>query len=220
MSKLKEKLIVVSFQFDKVFVKDYLFIGLFSGAQILLDNMIYSAIVCKMVNAVSEQGNYWVANNIIWGLMLIPIAALAEIIKKDCKDKLNMMKMKSYVLIIMATFLVWLCSIPLLPMFLENVMGIKNYKMVEHILIVLMPFYLAYSYTVLFDNILIGYGKTHYCFVISLIVNLIYYPIVYGLLSRNIFTPNITFVCMMFGFGMVTHLGCSIVCFAVHKRHS
>ncbi len=216
----KEKLIVVSFQFDKVFVKDYLFIGLFSGAQILLDNMIYSAIVCKMVNAVSEQGNYWVANNIIWGLMLIPIAALAEIIKKDCKDKLNMMKMKSYVLIIMATFLVWLCSIPLLPMFLENVMGIKNYKMVEHILIVLMPFYLAYSYTVLFDNILIGYGKTHYCFVISLIVNLIYYPIVYGLLSKNIFTPNITFVCMMFGFGMVTHLGCSIVCFAVHKRHS
>jgi hypothetical protein len=63
VSKLKEKLIVVSFQFDKVFVKDYLFIGLFSGAQILLDNMIYSAIVCKMVNAVSEQGNYWVANN-------------------------------------------------------------------------------------------------------------------------------------------------------------
>ena len=114
MSKLKEKLIVVSFQFDKVFVKDYLFIGLFSGAQILLDNMIYSAIVCKMVNAVSEQGNYWVANNIIWGLMLIPIAALAEIIKKDCKDKLNMMKMKSYVLIIMATFLVWLWELKII----------------------------------------------------------------------------------------------------------
>ena len=83
----REKLIAVSFRLDKLFVKDYLRIGLFGGAQILLDNVVYFAVVCKMVNAVAEQGNYWTANNIIWGLMLIPISALAEIIKKDCRDK-------------------------------------------------------------------------------------------------------------------------------------
>ncbi|MDE7207588.1 MAG: hypothetical protein K2N90_10610 [Lachnospiraceae bacterium] len=66
----REKLITVSFHFEKSFVKDYLRIGLFGGSQILLDNIIYSAVVCKMVNAVSEQGNYWTANNIIWGFML------------------------------------------------------------------------------------------------------------------------------------------------------
>lgn len=49
-----------------------------------------------MVNEVAGQGNYWVANNIIWGLMLIPISALAEIIKKDCKDKLTAKKMIYY----------------------------------------------------------------------------------------------------------------------------
>ena len=32
-------------------------IGVFSGAQILLDNLIYALIVCKMVNDVAEQGN-------------------------------------------------------------------------------------------------------------------------------------------------------------------
>ncbi|MDE7324255.1 MAG: hypothetical protein K2N73_16390, partial [Lachnospiraceae bacterium] len=92
----RQKLIAVSYRFDKSFLKKYLFIGFFSGIQIFLDNIIYSAVVCKMVNEVSEQGNYWVANNIVWGLMLIPISALAEIIKKDCRDKLTSKRMKYY----------------------------------------------------------------------------------------------------------------------------
>ncbi len=214
----REKLFVVSFRYDKSFVREYLSIGLFSGTQILLDNIIYSAVVCKMVNAVAEQGNYWTANNIIWGLMLIPISALAEIIKKDCKDELTAIKIKHYNAVIIVTFLIWLCFIPMLSPFLKNVMGIENSETIKHILVVLIPFYLAYNYTVLFDNILVGYGKTYYCFAISVIVNLIYYPIMYGLMLKGIFAPNITFICIMFGFGMVTHLGCSIICFIIYIR--
>mgnify|MGYP006990251437 CR=1 FL=1 len=44
----REKLAAVSFRFDKSFIKDYLRIGLFGGAHILLDNVVYFAIVCKM----------------------------------------------------------------------------------------------------------------------------------------------------------------------------
>ncbi len=32
----RERLIVISFKFDRLFIKDFLFIGLFSGTQILL----------------------------------------------------------------------------------------------------------------------------------------------------------------------------------------
>lgn len=176
----REKLFVVSFRFKTSFLEEYLFIGLFSGSQILLDNLIYSVIVCKMVNEVAEQGNYWVANNIIWGLMLIPMISL----------------------------------------FLKNVMGIENHEIIKQILVTLIPFYLAYSYTVLLDNILIGYGKTQYCFIISAVVNLIYYPIVYILMLKGVFTSGMKFICMMFGFGMVSHLGCSILCFIIYIRNS
>lgn len=214
----REKIIAVSFRLDRSFIKDYLRIGLFSGSQILLDNIIYSAVVCKMVNAVEEQGNYWTANNIIWGLMLIPISALAEIIKKDCRDEMNSKKMKSYHRIILGTFLIWVCLIPLLNPFLKYIMGIENYGTIRHIIIILIPFYLAYDYTVLFDNILIGHGQTYYCFAVSVLVNLIYYPLIYGCVRKGIFTPDITFICLMFGFGMVTHLGGSIVCWFRFKR--
>lgn len=216
----REKLIAVSFKPDRAFIKDYLFTGLFSGFQILLDNIIYFAIVCKMVNQVAEQGNYWTANNIIWGLMLIPILALAEIIKKDCKDELTSARWRYYNAIIIVTFLIWLCFIPIIGPFLKNVMGINNYETIKFILVILIPFYLAYNYTVLFDNILIGHGKTNYCFAISAIVNLVYYPIVYGLMLKGVFAPGMTFICMMFGFGMVVHLACSIVCYLIYRKRS
>lgn len=152
------------------------------------------------------------------GIDAYSISALAEIIKKDCNSRLTTAKMKHYNTVIIVTFLAWLCFIPALNPFLKNVMGIENYAAVKHILILLIPFYFAYNYTVLFDNILIGYGKTHFGFAISVIVNLIYYPIIYGLLSRGFFTPDITFICMMFGFGMVVHLVCSIVCFLLYNK--
>ena len=214
----REKLMVVSFRPDRQLLRDYLSIGLFSGSQILLDNIIYSVLVCRMVNAVAEQGNYWVANNIIWGFMLLPMAALAEVIKKDCDGDWNRLNKGMYHRIIGITFLLWLCFIPLLDPFLKDVMGIETPGPIKHILVLLLPFYLAYNYTVLFDNILIGYGRTKELFVISVIVNLLYYPIVYLLVAKRFFTPSIEFICMMFGFGMIVHLGCSLSLFAFHKK--
>ena len=74
---------------DKKFLADWSKIGTFSGVQIFLDNFIYAIMVCKMVNAVSESGNYWVANNFIWGWLLVPVACLVEIVKKNDEKELK-----------------------------------------------------------------------------------------------------------------------------------
>lgn len=215
----REKLMAVSFRPDRQLLRDYLSIGLFSGSQILLDNLIYSVLVCRMVNAVAEQGNYWVANNIIWGLMLLPMTALAEIIKKDCGGDRGQLKMKTYHRVILVTFAGWLCFIPLLTPFLREVMGVENPEAIRRILLILIPFYLAYNYTVLFDNILIGYGRTNDLFAISVIVNLLYYPAVYFLVRKGVFAPSINFICVMFGGGMVVHLCFSVLIFSFRKKH-
>ena len=58
---------------DGKFAVSWMRIGSFAGIQIFLDNFIYTVMVCRMVNAVSESGNYWVANNFIWGWMLVQV---------------------------------------------------------------------------------------------------------------------------------------------------
>ena len=67
---------------DEAFVVLWTRIGSFAGIQIFLDNFIYAVMVCRMVNAVSESGNYRVANNFIWGWMLIPLSCFVQIIQK------------------------------------------------------------------------------------------------------------------------------------------
>ena len=58
---------------DIEYFKDWGRVGLFAGGQQFLDNIIYALMICRMVNAVSESGNYWVSNNFIWGWLLIPV---------------------------------------------------------------------------------------------------------------------------------------------------
>ncbi|HQP90599.1 MAG TPA: hypothetical protein PLK51_06425, partial [Bacteroidales bacterium] len=69
---------------DLSIAKDWARIGAFSGVQQFIANIVYALMIVKMVNLVSESGNYWVSNNFIWGWLLIPVNAMAEVIRKDC----------------------------------------------------------------------------------------------------------------------------------------
>ena len=68
----------LSFGWMKAFVK----IGGVSGLESLVRNVAYMLMVSRMVNMVGEQGTYWVANNFIWGWLLLPVLQLGELIKQ------------------------------------------------------------------------------------------------------------------------------------------
>ena len=72
----KEKL---DFKWANEFAK----IGGISGVESFVRNLAYMIMISRMVNVVNEQGTYWVANNFIWGWMLLPITQLGELIKQE-----------------------------------------------------------------------------------------------------------------------------------------
>ena len=65
--------------------KDFAKIGGISGLESFVRNIAYMLMVSRMVNMVGEQGTYWVANNFIWGWLLLPVLQLGELIKKETK---------------------------------------------------------------------------------------------------------------------------------------
>lgn len=179
--------------------------GVFSGLQQFVDNLIYAVMICKMVNMVAEQGNYWIANNFIWGWLLIPISALAEVIRSDCKEGYKNLRQFNYYFIAGLVALLWVITIPVWTPFFRYVQNLQNADKIFQIVIRLVPFYIAYTGCAIIDNIFIGVGKTGYNAVNSLFINFIYYGIFYLLYLTHTINFNMDTIIIMFGFGMVVH---------------
>lgn len=195
---------------DMTVLKEWSKVGVFSGAQQFIDNFIYAVMVCKMVNMVSEQGNYWIANNFIWGWLLIPVTALTEVIRRDCKDGYLQLKQFNYYFIALCILVFWATTVPLWTPFFRYAENLSNANDIFSISIKLVPFYIAYMGCAIIDNIFIGLGKTIYNAVNSLIINLIYYGIFFVLYLTNALTFTMDVIILMFGFGMVVHLAVSL----------
>ena len=185
--------------------------GVFSGLQQFIDNFIYAVMICKMVNMVAEQGNYWIANNFIWGWLLIPVSALAEVIRSDCKDGYKKLRQFNYYFIAAASIILWLITIPTWTPFFRYVQNLENATEIFAIVIKLVPFYIAYAGCTIIDNIFVGLGKTGYNAVNSLIINLGYYGIFYILYRTHTMTFDMDMIILMFGLGMIVHYAVSLI---------
>ena len=196
---------------DLKYLKDWCKTGLFAGGQQFLDNIIYALMIVRMVNAVSESGNYWVANNFIWGWLLIPVSCLAEIIRKDSGLDGYKLKQKNYYSIVIFTIILWAILIPIYIPFFKNIEGLDNYSRIFEIVIKALVFYIPYAVSIIPDSIFIGLGKTKYNAINSLIINIVYYGIWFIFYKTNIVIMTMDTIILMFGLGMAIHMVISLV---------
>lgn len=176
-------------------------LGFFAGFQIFLDNFIYAVMVCRMVNQVGETGNYWVANNFIYGWLLVPVFQISEIIKKNKLEKIKFRNVWKYGIYIIIG---WVITMPLWKPFLRYGMGIFDAG-VSKIVYRMMSFYLLFLFSSFADGWFISLGKNYLVMINSIIVNVIYYGIIYILFTKSFFNLDINFVMNMFGGGMLVH---------------
>lgn len=196
---------------DAPLFKDWGRIGLFAGGQQFIDNIFYALMVCRLVNAVSESGNYWVSNNFIWGWLLIPITCLAEIIRKDAGADGYKLKQINYYSISIAVLIVWFALIPTYKWFFGTVEGLDNPHRIFEIVVKNLGFYIAYALSQIPDAIFVGMGKTKYNAINSLFCNLVYYGIWFILYKTGLVIMTMDMIIVMFGFGNVVHLAVSLI---------
>ena len=196
---------------DIPYLKDWGRIGLFAGGQQFLDNIIYALMIVRMVNAVSESGNYWVANNFIWGWLLIPITCLAEIIRKDAGANGYKLKQINYYSITAIFIAIWFALIPTYQWFFGTVEGLQNPAYIFEIILKNLGFYVAYALSQIPDAIFVGMGKTKYNAINSLICNIVYYGIWFILYQTKTVTMTMDMIIVMFGVGNIVHWTVSLV---------
>lgn len=202
---------------DKKIFISYFKIGIFSALQILVDNIVYALMVVKMVNLVAEQGNYWVANNFIWNWLLMPVLALNEVIRTNCKEQKNT-QVGNYFRIIFIITVLGAIVVLFSNIFFQYVERLENYNDIYFIVLKLSPFYIFYALSIIPDNIFIGYGKTIYNLINSIIINFIYYGVVYILHLKGYINFNMNTIIIMFGLGMIFHTLISYIIFYKNKE--
>lgn len=196
---------------DLPHLKDWGRIGLFAGGQQFLDNIIYALMIVRMVNAVSQSGNYWVSNNFIWGWLLIPITCLVEIIRKDAGDNGYDLKQKNYYSIVLFTLILWFALIPSYQWFFGTVEGLDNPEVIFEIVVKNLGFYIAYAFSQIPDAIFVGMGKTKYNAINSLVCNIVYYGIWFILYQTGVVIMSMDMIIVMFGVGNIVHWAVSLV---------
>jgi Na+-driven multidrug efflux pump len=191
--------------------KDWGRIGLFAGGQQFIDNIVYALMICRLVNVVSESGNYWVSNNFIWGWLLIPITCLAEIIRKDAGADGYKLKQLNYYSIAIFSILAWFALIPTYQWFFGTAQGLDNPGRIFEIVVKNLGFYIAYALSQIPDAIFVGMGKTKYNAINSLFCNIVYYGIWFILWKTGAVVMSMDMIIVMFGVGNIVHWGVSLV---------
>ena len=169
----------LNFSWAKEFAK----VGGISGVESLVRNVAYMVMIARMVNVVGEQGTYWVANNFIWGWLLLPVLQLGELIKQEvAADKENVRRNSlGYFGITSIISALWFITIPVWKPFMTHVLGFTDVDKMFNLVLLLVGFYVLYAIQNVFDSTFYGLGKTNYMLFESVVTNSIYYGIAFVL---------------------------------------
>ena len=192
----KEKL---SFKWTKCLLK----VGGISGAESFVRNVAYMIMISRMVNMVNEQGTYWVANNFIWGWLLLPVNQLGELIKQEVGTDEKAVKNNTlgYFAVTAIVCLIWFITIPGWKSFMANVLQFADVDKLFSLVVVLLGFYVLYALQNVFDSEFYGLGKTNYMLFESVVTNIIYYGVAFILYLADVWKPTLIGIALLFGFG-------------------
>jgi len=198
-----------------VWLKDWIRIGGLSGFESFVRNSAFTVMIIRMINMVQEQGTFWVANNFIWGWLLLPILTLGELIKRNTAEDPRSIKrsMPAYILLTTGICVLWLATMPSWSIFVQKVMNVGSYQNVVRVVIISFGFYIIFAYNNIIDSIFYGLGRTDLMLYQSLLVNTIFYGGLYVAFKLGLFAPTLDRIAIMFGVGMAID---SIITFVMY----
>lgn len=184
-------------------MKEWAKVGAYSGIESFVRNFAFMIMIVRMVNVVGEQGTFWVANNFIWGWLLLPVLQLGELVKRDCGENVDAVQEKSlgYFSITAIIVVAWLITIPLWSPFLKYIMNVGNYQDVFNIATISVGFYVFFAFNNVIDSIFYGIGKTNYMLFQSIVINTLFYGTAFILYITGIYVPTLTAIALMFAIG-------------------
>ena len=190
---------------------EYLRVGLGSGADSLIRNVAYFFMIIRIVNTIgsTEIGGYYVAVQILWSFMLVPVLAFADAAKAlvaNASDDLPRVKTLWYssMLITAAMMVIWVALVPAFPIFAGALSDDEETVRwaVTAFGILFVP-YVLFSFNTVIDSVFYGIGKTKYLAYQSLLTNGTVYLSAFLLYAFGIWDVTFEGVMVLFSLGIL-----------------
>ncbi|MBL7780486.1 MAG: hypothetical protein JNM22_04645 [Saprospiraceae bacterium] len=206
-----------NFKWSFSWFKGWIKIGGYSGLESLVRNLAFMLMIVRLMNEINEQSAFWLANNFIWGWLLLPILALGELIKRNSAESpADILRLlPSYVIISLVVILLWLATSPLWYPFLQSILGIPHPEKVLYLVRLSILFYVVFAFNNIIDSIFYGLGRTDLMLLQSLLVNVLLYGSAFILYTMGFFHPSLDNITMLFGIVIIVD---AIITFVLFYR--
>lgn len=192
-------------------VKDYLRVGFGSGADSLVRNIAYFVMIIRIVNTIGSEeiGGYYLAIQVLWSFMLVPVLALADTTKAlvaNDADNIRRVRMRWYTSmgLVACLILIWLALVPLFPSFagfLSDDETTVRWAITAFGLL-FVP-YVLFCFNTVSDGVFYGIGQTKYMAYQSFLTNGTVYLVGFVLYVTGVWEPTFQSVMLLFSLGIL-----------------
>jgi Na+-driven multidrug efflux pump len=177
----------------------------------MVRNFAYFFMIVRLLNLLGADsiGGYYLAMNIFWSFLLVPILAISESAKvliANHSEDLGRVRQLWYSSLIIGglVVLLWLFFLP----FWSDFAGFLNpnneiVKYSETAMLILIIPYILFALNTITDSIFYGVGKTQYQAYQAIITNGTVYVTAFILYLTGIWTPTFTSILVLFSTGIV-----------------
>ena len=192
-------------------MREYLRVGFGSGADSLIRNTAYFVMIIRVVNAIgaTEIGGYYLAVQILWSFMLVPVLALGDsakaLIANASADLPRVRALwRSSMIITAGIVVVWIAFAPAFPWAaaaLNDDSATVEWA-VTAFGILFVP-YVLLAFNTITDSVFYGIGRTKYLAYQSAITNGTVYLVGFLLYAAGLWEPTFQGVMLLFALGIL-----------------
>lgn len=187
---------------SKLNKKEYFKLFAISLTETLIRNVVYYFVILVLLNMLDNQDLYFVANDFIWSIMLVPAIAQNILVKQAVSNN-ETETLKPFLVNCLVLIGFMLLMLPVAFLTFKHVFNFSNYLNYFEVLLKLFPCYIIFVFDGVIESYFFASGKLHHILIQNIITNVLIYLVAYVLFLSGVWIVTLNSILLLFNLGVV-----------------
>lgn len=201
----------------KVNKKEYTRLCFISFLETAIRNVVYYFVILVFLNIINNQDLYYISNDFIWSIMLVPVLSQSSLIRQTLSKNQNA-PLKHYFINTIYLSMFMVLMLPVAFLLFRYVYSFENYMDYFLTLLKLFPCYIIFCFDNIIESYFISNGKLKHILIQTILTNIVVYGTAYILYLFNVWSVSLDAIIILFNLGVVVSSTYTIIAFVVEKR--